>query len=508
MAFIGCGKCKLYYIYIFVLVFFKFVSDYIEGFSEREYKDYILNKSEKESFIDFTSLFGYHPLIRNLVYFLSSLLCSLFLYIVYLKNEEDREGSISLEKVSSLRSQLLGEKSNCFLYFDMILTGFIFVLNITLRTYLANLRFDAGFWTIEILFLMYLNIKILKQKIGNHQKVAIFILAGISFSLQIVNTILPKTDHDCKNNAKCLEKNITDNDTYTFIAKKFGHAGYVPLILFFYIIHFMMRDYSWVRLKYLMDVKSKPMFKVLLCIGIIGTIFIIILLIISTNIPYKIMTNITIRNNTFFDKNISQNVSFVKEVVGIIDYNETSEKLIFYYDNYNIFFRDYAESNRRTIEIVIIPIYIIINILINFSSVMILKYIDANAMLVNINVNYLISRMVTYIKNGASKKYLTVAEFVLLELCEILAILAYMIYIELIELKFCKLDYHLKKKIEERGITDSKLFLDENDDEEKNENNDDEKNENNDDEKNENDDDNNSDNVGGINDTNTGERDD
>jgi len=66
--------------------------------------------------IDFTYLFGYHPLIRNLVYFLSSLLCSLFLYIVYLKNEEDREGSISLEHVSSLRSQLFGEKSNCFLY--------------------------------------------------------------------------------------------------------------------------------------------------------------------------------------------------------------------------------------------------------------------------------------------------------------------------------------------------------------------------------------------------------
>ena len=67
MAFIGCGKCKLYYIYIFALVFFKFVSDFIEGFSEKEYKNYILKKSEKESFIDFTSLFGYHPLIRNLV---------------------------------------------------------------------------------------------------------------------------------------------------------------------------------------------------------------------------------------------------------------------------------------------------------------------------------------------------------------------------------------------------------------------------------------------------------
>jgi hypothetical protein len=59
--------------------------------------------------------------------------------------------------------------------------------------------------------------------------------------------------------------------------------------------------------------------------------------------------------------------------------------------------------------------------------------------------------------------YLTLVEFILLELCEILAILAYMIYIELIELKFCRLDYHLKKKIEERGIEDAKLYLDEND---------------------------------------------
>jgi hypothetical protein len=220
------------------------------------------------------------------------------------------------------------------------------------------------------------------------------------------------------------------------------------------------------------------------------------------------MTNITIRNNTFFDGNINQNVNFVKEVVGIIDYNVTSKKLTFYYDNYNIFFRDYAESNRRTIEIVIIPVYFIINIMINFCSVMILKYIDANAMLVNINVNYLISRMVTYIKKGGKKEYLTLAEFILLELCEILAILAYMIYIELIELKFCKLDYHLKKKIEERGITDSKLFLDDNDDDEKQENYEDEKNENKDEEKNENNDDNNSDNAGGINDISTEERDD
>ena len=96
---------------------------------------------------------------------------------------------------------------------------------------------------------------------------------------------------------------------------------------------------------------------------------------------------------------------------------------------------------------------------------MILIYVNGNAMLVNINFNYFISRMVTYIINNGSKEYLTLEKFILLELCEFLAILAYMIYIELIELKFCNLDYHLKTRIEERSIEDASLFSSEKDDE-------------------------------------------
>ena len=506
MAFIGCGKCKFYYIYIFVLILFKFVSDYIEGFNDKEYKDYTLKKYVNETFVDFCSLFGYHPLIRNLVYFFSSILCGLILYIVYLKTESDNDGSISIETLSTLRSQIFGESSSRCIYFDMILTAIIYILNILLRTYLGSLRFDAGFWTLEILCIIYLSIKILKIKIGNHQKVAIIILAVISFSLQIVNTLLPKTDHGCNKDDKCLNEHISDNNTYVFIAKKFGHYGFVFLILFFYILHFMMRDYSWVRLKYLMDIKSKPMFKVLLCIGIIGTAIILIFLIIVTNFPLDVMENIIKKNNTYYDINKNETVNFEKTISGLIVYNETTSTLKIYYDNYNIFFRDFAESNRKTIEIIIIPIYFIINIIINFSSVMILKHVDANAMLVNINVNYLLSRMILYIKHRGSKEYLTIVEFVLLELCEILAILAYMIYIELIELKFCELDYHLKKMIEQRGITDSKLFLDENDDEINDPINvDDEKNDNNENNENNENDDDNSENKGEINDINTEE---
>lgn len=220
-----------------------------------------------------------------------------------------------------------------------------------------------------------------------------------------------------------------------------------------------MRDYSWVRLKYLMDVKSKPMFKILLYIGIIGCSLVIIFLLILTKFPCNIIENIKYENSTYLYIDTNEEIDFDRQICGLIDYDNITNKLTFYYDNYNIFFNDYINSNRQTIEIITIPTYFIINIMINFCYVMILKRVDPNAMLVNINFNYLISRMITYIKHDGKEEYLTLPEFILLELCEILAISAYMIYIELIELKFCRLDYHIKKKIQERSIEDIRLLI-------------------------------------------------
>ena len=213
----------------------------------------------------------------------------------------------------------------------------------------------------------------------------------------------------------------------------------------------MMRDYSWVRLKYLLDIKSKPIFKVMLYIGIIGCSLVIICLIIVTNYPCNIKENVKKVNNIFIYIDTNEDVDFSREICGLIDYDDTTNKLTFYYDNFNIFFKDYANSDRKILEIFIIPVYFIINIIINFCYAMILKHIDPNAMLANVNFNYFIYRLATYIINGGNEEYLTLAEFILLELCEILAILAYMIYIELIELKFCKLDYHLKKILKKGG---------------------------------------------------------
>ena len=242
MAFIGLGTFKIYNSYIFVLVFFKFLCDYLEGFNDKKYYD----RPKEENFFKFGSIFSYHPLFQNLMNFFSAIILGLILYIVYLKTEKDNKEHVTLDTASTIRKKSFKFRKY-YIYLDLIITSFIYGLSILVRSFLLSMKFDAGFWTLEILFIIYLSIKILKVKIGNHQKVTIFILVFISFAIQILNSLLPKTNHHCNKDEQCLDKNIDDNNMYIFITKKFGHFGYIFLILFLYLFNFMMRDYSWVN---------------------------------------------------------------------------------------------------------------------------------------------------------------------------------------------------------------------------------------------------------------------
>ena len=447
MAFIGFGHFSKYYTYIFVLVAFRFLCDYFEGFNEKEY----YKRPNGESFIEFTSILAYHPLIRDFMYFLGAISVGLFFYIIYIRTEKENiDEEKSLENALPIKTTMFGFKigSNTLL---IIIISFIYTVNILLRTFLMSMKFDAGFWTLEILFVIFLTVKILKVEIGNHQKVTIFILAIVIFTIQIISSCLPRTDHGCKDE-QCKDNNITDYNMYKFMAKKFGHYGWIVLILFLYIFDFIMRDYSWVKLKYLMDKKSIPVFRIMLTIGIVGCTLIIICLSIVSNAPCNTLENIKKYKGEFIYMDTNKAVDFSRQVCGLIDYEDDKHKLFFYYDNFKIFVSDYSNSKREPLEILIIFLYFINNFFIDFCHAMILKHLDPNAMLVNINFNYLFSRLISYIKNDADKEFMLVEQFILLEICEILAIIAYLIYIELIELKFFSLDYHLKKNIEERSM--------------------------------------------------------
>ena len=107
MAFIGFGHFSKYYTYIFVLVAFRFLCDYFEGFNEKEY----YKRPNGESFIEFTSILAYHPLIRDFMYFLGAISVGLFFYIIYIRTEKENiDEEKSLENALPIKTTMFGFK--------------------------------------------------------------------------------------------------------------------------------------------------------------------------------------------------------------------------------------------------------------------------------------------------------------------------------------------------------------------------------------------------------------
>ena len=452
MAFIGIGKCSKYYLYIFIVIFCQFICDYLTEFNKDNEEEYKSSEEKKDSIINHTFIIKKHYLIQDLLKFIGMFICGLLLYIFFYKHiEENKDREMSIVKYQAIKDKYFGNKKSINFSYSLFLIGFFYSLNTMLRTFCISLNFDAGFWTLEILFVIFLSYKYLKISIGNHQKVTIFILAVVLFIFQIISSLLPRTKHKCEEGINCKEKYYYDNNLYIFIEKKFGNFIYIPIILITYIINFIMRDYSWVKSKYLMDIKTIPMYKILFFIGTIGIILVIISLSFASSIPCSSFKNVNIYDYTYNDTNNGvQNIMFSKEICNLMDFNENTKELKFYYDNFFTFLKDYKENG--ILEILTLPIYLIMYLIISYSQIMMLKNLDSIILLVNINFNYFIGRLIFYIINGAKEEYLTFPLFVLLELQELLAIFAYLIYMEIIELKFCKLDYDLKKSIQIRSI--------------------------------------------------------
>ena len=127
-----------------------------------------------------------------------------------------------------------------------------------------------------------------------------------------------------------------------------------------------------------------------------------------------------------------------------------------FYDNFSMFLSDYDE---RPLEIFTLLLFFTVSGIMNFCYIYMLKNIDAIIVLVHINFNYFLARLIDFLVKGAKPEYMTVSLFIILEILEIIAIFAYLIYMELIELKFWKLDYDLKKNISKRCQTEYEISI-------------------------------------------------
>ena len=452
MAYIGFGKCSKYYFYILLIFICQFICDLFYLYNEDINKD----KENKITNINSYNLNDHH-LVLNFNLSLAYIISGLIYFIIYKKYEKHKKGEKSILKVNEMKTRYLGKKLPS-IKLSLFLIGFFFSFTFVLNTFLESLELDVSLWSLEIIILILLYQSILNNNIGFHQKVMFPIFVAILFILQIITFILPMTNHHCVTD-ECKEKYLSDNNLFQKIYKKYGKKIYIPIILILYIIDLSVRNYSWVKSKYLMDIRSIPIYKILFLTGSMGCLLIFILFFISYFFPCKTLFNVNKEegNYVYYEKN--EIINFSKYFCRIIDYEEKNKKLYLYYDNFSIFFENIKNLQNKSLEIVKIFGYLLLRIIFAFSQMAILKNLNPISVIFNFNCNSFIIRLISYIRNGAKEEYLLAAQFILLEIADLLAIVANMIYLGMIEIRIWKLDYDLRQSIGIRGINDYKQSL-------------------------------------------------
>ena len=248
---------------------------------------------------------------------------------------------------------------------------------------------------------------------------------------------------------------LTDKNIFDITIIKFGTYA-IPLLFLAFEIKNFQRDFCWIKAKYLMDVRSISPYKIFITIGTIGFIFIIIFFSIFTYVPCKTFNNIEKVGDSFINLDTNTVLEMNKEYCSLKDYDENTKTLYLIYDSIKLISREYSNTDKENLlEIFLaIPLYFIFNIMMEISCLMMVRYLDANNILIYKNLYFLIKRIIAIILNKADEQYLTNLNFFILELEEIISIISHMIYIEVLELKFCGLDYELKKNIIIRGLED------------------------------------------------------
>ena len=441
MKYIGIGKFSKYHIYILVVIICQIISDYLMGLNK-------INKKEILEIFKFYSKMKRHLLFKNLFEFLGFILGGIILYFVTKKYFDDNE-DISMTKIQEKREQYLENKTT-YNYFSLCVVSFFISVNIILNSIASTLQLDNHFWVIELISICLFSSFIFKHKIKNHHKAAIIIIAPLII-IDLLSFSIPITDHQCQTKKECKEKYITDNNIYEFMNKKYGIYSY--LVIFLILFSIIMKDYSWIKAKYLMDIRGISVYKILLFIGVTGSIVVMICLLFFSVIPCNDIkvNNVDFIREFYTDVN---NITFPmsSQICFVTDYDEAQHSLKFYYDHFMVFFREY-DFNEDLLEILlIIPLYFVLNLIINVSNIMMISYLDPNYILINKNCSYFIERFIFYFLIAkCDRKFVTFPYFFLDEIQLLISILSNIIYIEFLQLKFCNLDYDLKMNIEIRS---------------------------------------------------------
>ena len=361
----------------------------------------------------------------------------------------------------------------------IILSSFLLILNDVIIKWIfsTNEIFDYFFLNILIMTLIFKYH--FNEKIYSHQNLALVIILFISGSLFIA-CLFEEIDYSYTNKNKTIWDAFEENHYMIFI---------------FILIYFgssLCSCYGTIIQKRIMDYKFVSPYKIIFFKGFLGMIISIVLVIISTYVPckenYIININIISKMNiNSYNNNISNNNTnyFFNEYLSNKSTNNetnTSPPLFECADSYdgntyfdNLFSYYYNISNLedkkdKYLEIFFsIPVYCILHFLTTILLIFVNKLLSPIHCLIVDSLYRILHIPIQTLQNINVSNYSNYTEVffyefiiqplstkILRAIAYLVSLIGYCIYLEIIELKFCRLNYNIRKNVRKRAKSDGK----------------------------------------------------
>ena len=357
--------------------------------------------------------------------YLGSFLLSILIYLYerkQLKGAEKQENAIL--KIF-IKNSPLNQKPPSF--FEIVIkimpTACCSILSLQLINIFLNMGLiGLDYWVFDLFFIAYVNYLKFGKEIFFHKELAIiFRMISITFFYIITTYIY-----------------LFDN-SFNYLYKKYVFL--IPVGIIIYINISLLRNYSLCAIKWLLDYKYISIATFLLIYNFIGTIILLISCIISNCIKCV-------------DKSIFNKIDLICK----IKIEKDNNIIEYYYDNFSYFFKQlWREDKDIGLNIVYIILFIFKIILFfikTLISILTIKHLNPEFFLCAYEIKYFITRLLELINAIIQNKQILLKIFRVL--IEIFSTFGVLIYLELIELKFFKLDYNLKRNIELRSLDDIK----------------------------------------------------
>jgi len=438
----SCGKYNNYYKYILLAIFFSFLSTVLFGigYCNDTKAIYFANVyPEKTKETQYT--LSHHIIIHNIYRYFGILIISIILYNYEKHNSKSKKNEEIIQKNGTEITfgsdlELIHEESKNKVELKYLLFILLIILLYIIQDILTVFYFQfdlslLNLWILELPFFSFFNYKLLKIKIYNHHKFALYLSVISCLSTKLMSLLIYK-----------FSENFQD-----LVYNK--HSFLYSIGILSYLIILIIRAYTLTELKIFMDYRYISPNKLLIITGILGLLINIIIMLISS---YN-------KCSTFDDIDIHLcNVDY-------FNLNNTSNREEAYFENIFIYFKILNDSINidRYYEIIIEVFTCFFGILIHFCYTyfyfLVIKYLTTIHVIFYSLVYSFSVRIVSLIISHAtntnfSKSPFSLPIFIFTGISDICSGFGICVYCEIFELNFCNFNYNLRRNIIRRGEED------------------------------------------------------